>query len=294
IAEVEIAERAIKLEVGETYSLEIDRISEPVSWVPITLSSSNSSVVRTDGSYKVEGVGVGSATVTAYAEEAPSVSDTVEVTVVLPQILTVTDRTTPERGGKTEYSRGSVTLSFAGANNLEGLEVVFGGVPDGVRFEEQARGPDWRQDGYIVIYDVIAAKTARLGPSTVRVEATLGGRKHLGSVIIDVEPHQPAILVKSFSVGQRYADYPTISMRFEYLGEQAVENADISARCEEDGYDGLYTRFNGNVTRLVPERSGSVNLPYSSGFPYFTDNVVRCSFSARGAGESIRVEYSDD
>lgn len=57
----------------------------------------------------------------------------------------------------------------------------------------------------------------------------------------------------------------------------------LSLRCLEDGYQNLATYLRGGASLAAGEVKNLV-VQYSSGFPYFTSNAVRCSFSGETSG----------
>lgn len=78
-----------------------------------------------------------------------------------------------------------------------------------------------------------------------------------------------------------------LTVTIRNMGDDSILSAiNISATCQEDGYSGVKTYFKGSVNNLAPSEYKDFKLAYTGGYAYFTNQTVRCSFSAEVADKS--------
>jgi hypothetical protein len=82
---------------------------------------------------------------------------------------------------------------------------------------------------------------------------------------------------ESFSV-TRFEEAVLILRNVANVNDIALPSVEITASCKEDGYNALETELSSVVNFSIGETK-DVTLRLSDGWPYFTNNTVRCDFS---------------
>jgi len=175
------------------------------------------------------------------------------------------------------------SISIRNARNAEGVTITFEGLPAGVRMEA-----DFESETYKT-YDVIADATAPLGTYEATALVTVDGRTHEIPVTIDVIPRKPTFTLETFSVS-RYTDYAPIRATITSTHTTATRGVVFTASCQEDTYSSLRTSFRSSPVSLEAGETRQIQMPYASGFPYFTRFIVRCSFYAEHDGDRIKLD----
>lgn len=92
----------------------------------------------------------------------------------------------------------------------------------------------------------------------------------------------------SFSV-IRYDTARLTLYNMQNPSEIDLENLTITADCEEDTYQYLETILTGSAN-LPAGTAQNITLEFFDGFPYFTDQPVRCSFTGQNDSRTVNIE----
>ncbi|ACO46234.1 Ig-like domain-containing protein [Deinococcus deserti] len=86
-------------------------------------------------------------------------------------------------------------------------------------------------------------------------------------------------------------DTATVTATFTYTGTEEAGSIWVRASCSEDGYSYLSTSLATAATpsKWTPGQTQNIFLRHSGGYPYFTDNTVRCRFSSDDSANTRRV-----
>lgn len=107
---------------------------------------------------------------------------------------------------------------------------------------------------------------------------TVAGGEEL-SVEVELLPELRATY-SSFEL-RRYET--AIGWVYGVTSSQDIGSFTLTLSCVEDGYPNLTTYLRGGASLAAGEMKNLV-MQYSSGFPYFTSNTIRCSFSGETSG----------
>jgi len=84
---------------------------------------------------------------------------------------------------------------------------------------------------------------------------------------------------EGFSVSRYEVRAPLVIRALENPSSRTLSEVSIEARCREEWYPSLYSDFGPLVLELAPgEAIDTVSVPFSGGWPYFTDGAVSCRF----------------
>jgi len=176
------------------------------------------------------------------------------------------------------------SISVRNAQDTASVTVDFEGLPAGVRMV----AADYISDTYLS-FDVIADATAPLGTHEAKALVSVDGRTHELPVVINVIPRKPTFTLEEFSVS-RYSDYAPIWATITSTHTEVTSDVEFTASCQEDTYSNLRTYFRSEPVSLEAGETKRIRMPYSSGFPYFTRFIVRCSFYAEFDDSRVRLD----
>jgi hypothetical protein len=290
---VTIATGDFEITEGGKQTLRVDVQRNRFFFTDIKLTSSNETIVRVSGSREVTAVAPGVAIITAMAVDNPSKSDSIRVVVNPREVFFNTTTATAERGVRGDRGNGYLRFRFEGHTSIEGkgLTFEFVDLPDGISVQERSRGVDIYTNDYIISFYLKASADVEIGEYDINFNLTFDGRSYQRSLRLTVKRLTPTLIGDStFGLSGRYVNYPSITMGFTLHAEETIENIRVVASCREDGFESLTTAFVGTISSISPGRKVSLHMPYASGFPYFTDRGIRCSFDASSPGRLIYFE----
>jgi hypothetical protein len=92
------------------------------------------------------------------------------------------------------------------------------------------------------------------------------------------------LTAESFSVYRYEPRAPLLIHELENPSSAKLSQVSIEASCTEEWYPNLETDFGPVVLSLAPgQLVGQVTVPFSGGWPYFTDGIVSCRFDVWNA-----------